>query len=79
MQFGRDFFGRTIRTKVDLREMGETLAQRRERERNELEKNARSEAQNHPIIAEAKALFGGELSPIELLVGRDGGNAGGKS
>ncbi len=78
-QFGRDFFGRTIRTKVDLREMGETLAQRRERERTQLEKNARSEAQNHPIIAEAKALFGGELSPIELLVGRDGGNTGGKS
>ena len=24
-------------------------------------------AQNHPILAEAKALFGGEMGPIELL------------
>lgn len=63
----KEFFRRQARLRIELRETGETLAGRRERELGEKEQAAREAAHNHPIIAEARALFGGELGPIELM------------
>jgi len=42
-------------------------AEKREKDFESREKLARSAVTNHPLIAEARALFGGELGPIELL------------
>ena len=62
----KEYFGRAVKIQIDVREGGESLAARREREHKEREQTARKAAQNHPMILEAKALFGGELGPIEL-------------
>ena len=59
----------------------ESIAARREREHHERETSARQAAENHPVIREAQALFGGELSPIEILVNgspKAGGSHAGK-
>ena len=66
LTLGKDYFKRHMRTRVELKAGGESLAAKRERERDQREQAARQRAQNHPIIAEAKSLFGGELGPIEL-------------
>ena len=66
VQLVRDYFGATSRVKLESRDQVESMAERRERERRERETAARDAAQHHPILAEAKALFGGELGPIEL-------------
>ena len=42
---------------------------KREREAKEREDSARKAALTHPIIVEARSLFGGELGPIEVLDG----------
>jgi hypothetical protein len=69
----KEYFGRHVRVRIELGgETGESMASRRERERREREQAARSAAQNHPIIAEARALFGGELGPIELMESMEG-------
>jgi len=65
--FGREFFGPTFRLAIELKDTGETLADQRERSRQENEQTARDAAHSHPIIREAQALFGGDLSPIELV------------
>jgi len=62
----REYFGQAIRIQLELKEEGESLAARKERITQEREQAAREAAQNHPIIREAKTLFGGELGPIEL-------------
>lgn len=66
MTLSKEYFGKHIRTQIELRDEGESVASRRERESKERSQNARTAAQNHPIIREARALFGGELGPIEL-------------
>ena len=66
LTLAKEYFGRSLRIQIEIREGGESMAARRERELKERERTARSAAQNHPIILEAKALFGGELGPIEL-------------
>ena len=67
-----DYFGKPMRLLVELRDGGESLADRKTRELKGREEKARQAAQNHPIILEAKSLFGGELGPIELTEkGRD--------
>lgn len=43
------------------------MAEKKEREIKAREKLAVDTAMNDPIIREAKALFGAELGPIELL------------
>jgi hypothetical protein len=53
------------------KDVGESTAQRAGRERREREDQARNAVQNHPVIREARALFGGELSAVE----RDSGPA----
>jgi DNA polymerase-3 subunit gamma/tau len=66
LNLSKEYFGKLLRIQVELREGGESVAARRERELKERERTARAAAQNHPMILEAKALFGGELGPIEL-------------
>jgi DNA polymerase-3 subunit gamma/tau len=62
----KEYFGKTTRVQLEIREAGESLAEKKRRELEEKQKNAREAARNHPTIVEAKALFGGELGPIEL-------------
>ncbi len=62
----KEFFGKTTRVQLEVREAGESLAEKKRRELEEKQKSARENARNHPTILEAKALFGGELGPIEL-------------
>jgi DNA polymerase-3 subunit gamma/tau len=62
----REFFGPGIRTLIELKNAGESLAARKEREQKERIESAKERAQNHPILNEAKSLFGGEMSPIVL-------------
>lgn len=45
---------------------GESLFEKRTREQQQLTQKARDAVQNHPIIREAKALFGGELGEIHM-------------
>ncbi len=66
-QLLRQTFGRNITVEITITQAApESIASRREREAREHEAGARSAAQNHPVIREAQALFGGELSPIEI-------------
>jgi len=62
----KEYFGKATRVQLEIREAGESLAEKKRRELEEKQKNARDAARNHPTILEAKALFGGELGPIEL-------------
>ena len=69
LNLSREYFGRAVRVVAETRDgaqPAESVAARREREQKEREAKIRSAAQNHPIIREAKSLFGGELGPIEL-------------
>jgi DNA polymerase-3 subunit gamma/tau len=62
-----EYFGVVKRVLVEVKETGEvSLAERREQDYATREKIAKDAAANHPLIAEARALFGGELGPIEL-------------
>jgi hypothetical protein len=71
----KEYFGKHVRIRIELRDSVESLAGRREREIKEREQRAKDSAQNHPIILEAKALFGGELGPIEILDSETGNHA----
>lgn len=64
----KEAFGRPVRLAVESRESGESVAQRRDREAKVQEQSIRSQAENHPILREARTLFGGELGPILLSV-----------
>jgi DNA polymerase-3 subunit gamma/tau len=66
LTLSKEYFGKAVKIQIEVREGGESVAARREREQKEREQTARKAAQNHPMILEAKALFGGELGPIEL-------------
>ena len=74
-QLTQQYFGRPIAIQCLVKEgLGESLVSRRERERKDREQGVRTTVYNHPIIQEAKALFGGELGPIEFT---DGGASSG--
>jgi DNA polymerase III subunit gamma/tau len=62
----KDYFGRHTRILLEIRATGESTADRKQRETAVRKTQARENAQSHPTILEAKALFGGDLSPIEL-------------
>lgn len=61
-----EYFARKVRIKTEQTQISETLAARRVREKTEREKSARDGALNHPVVMEARSLFGGDLGPIEL-------------
>jgi len=69
--FGKEYFGKAIRLRTDLQSIGETLAIRKEREHREKADFAKNAVANHPVITEARSLFGGELGPIELIESTD--------
>ncbi len=75
LNLSKEYFGFTVRPRFSVSELGESPAVRRERERRAREDAAREAARNHPMITEARALFGGELGPIELL-DHDSGSGG---
>jgi len=69
----KEYFGKPLRMVVELKEGGESLADRKDRQHKDRQEKARQAVQSHPIIQEAKSLFGGELGPIELT-DNDGGS-----
>jgi DNA polymerase-3 subunit gamma/tau len=69
----KDYFGKPVRLQVEIRDGGESVADRKERVLKEREEKARAAVHSHPIIQEAKSLFGGELGPSELLE-KEGGS-----
>jgi DNA polymerase-3 subunit gamma/tau len=71
LALSKDYFGKPMRLLIELKDGGESLADKKSRDLKNREEKARESAQNHPIIREAKSLFGGELGPIELT-DRDG-------
>jgi hypothetical protein len=66
IHFCKEYLGSGIRIQIELKDAGESLAAQKGREQKERIQSAREKAQNHPIILEAKSLFGGELGPIEV-------------
>ncbi len=73
-KFTLEYFGAVKRVLVEVKETVEvSLAERREKDYASREKIAKDAALNHPLIAEARALFGGELGPIELSGSGDEG------
>ena len=66
LAFTKEYFGTAVKAQIELKQTGESVADKRAREQKERELNTRNAAQNHPIIREARSLFGGELGPIEL-------------
>jgi DNA polymerase-3 subunit gamma/tau len=83
LQFVREYFGASTQIRIEVAAENsplaskETIAARKEREAREHEQRSRDAAANHPVIREAQALFGGELSPIEVIPadGERGGHA----
>jgi hypothetical protein len=65
-QLSKEFFGNTVRLQIELKDTGESMAAKKEREQKERHEAIRVKAQNHPILLEAKSLFGGELGPIDV-------------
>jgi DNA polymerase-3 subunit gamma/tau len=65
----REYFGKPGKIQVEFKETGESPAARKEREQQERLKLAREKAAQHPMILEAKSLFGGELGPIQWTEG----------
>lgn len=67
-KFTSEYLGYAKRLVVEVKETGLlSSAEKREQDFESREKQARNAVTNHPLIAEARALFGGELGPIELL------------
>jgi hypothetical protein len=72
----QEYFGVSKRVLVESKATTEvSIAEKREREIQSREQSAKDAVANHPIIAEARALFGGELGPIELT-SKDEGERG---
>jgi DNA polymerase III subunit gamma/tau len=63
----KDFFGRSIRIQTEMRATVLSLAEKKERQRAEWETTVRTRAASHPVLMEARTLFGAEMGPIELL------------
>ena len=62
----REFFGHPVRLQIDFKNTGESFAARREREEKQRIQSTQEKALNHPILLEARSLFGGNLGPIEI-------------
>ncbi len=66
LALGREYFGQQVRFRIELQETGETLAEKKAKAKVSREEEARLAARNHPIIAEARSLFGGEISNLVI-------------
>ena len=67
MNLNKEYFGSTVRLQIDIKNEGESLIHRKEREKKEHTDLIKERIQNNPIILEAKSLFGGDLGPIDVL------------
>jgi DNA polymerase III subunit gamma/tau len=66
-QISQDYFGFPVQLRIELKnDERESLAAKRQREEKERIQGVQLKAKNHPIILEAKSLFGGEMSPVEI-------------
>jgi len=66
LALGREYFGQQVRFRIELQETGETLAEKKAKAKVSREEEARLAARNHPIIAEARSLFGGEITNLVI-------------
>lgn len=64
--FAKEYFESSDRFQIEFREAGESLAAKRQREQKERFNSAKERAENHPILLEAKSLFGGKMGPIDV-------------
>ncbi len=76
----REYFELTLNVQVEHGEgpQAETLAERKEKDLKAREQAAKDAVHNHPVIKEAKALFGAELGAI-ILTDTEGGDSRGKN
>lgn len=66
LTLAKEYFGKSTRVQLEIKEAGESVADRKQRQHDENQVKTREAARSHPTILEAKALFGGELGPIEV-------------
>ena len=69
MNLNKEYFGGPVRLQMEITNQGESLIHRKEREKKEQTDLIKERIQNHPIILEARSLFGGDLGPIDVLEG----------
>ena len=69
----KEYLGSAIRLQIELKNTGESLLAKKERAKQEFTVSIQEKVQTHPIVVEARSLFGGELGPIEI---REGHHAG---
>jgi len=62
----KDYFGYTIHLRVELKEGGESLAEKKERQKHQKEIDTKEAVKNNPLIKEAQSLFGGQMGPVEI-------------
>ncbi len=65
-QLSKEYWGSMFPFRVELKNTGESLLARKEREQRERIESIKEKAQKHPIIMEARSLFGGEIGPIDV-------------
>lgn len=65
----RERFGEKTQVRIETRSgaLGESLALKRETAHKKREEAALAQVESHPVIREAKALFGGELEAVHFL------------
>jgi DNA polymerase-3 subunit gamma/tau len=66
-QLVEEYLGKAYRVQYELRAGVQSAAVEREENRMKHEAKIRAEAQAHPLIQEAKALFGVDVGPIEIV------------
>ncbi len=74
-QFCQEYLGKRTPIRLDTREFTDSMAERRVKEQQQNRQKAVDLGKSHPLILEARALFGGELGEIELT-GENGGHEG---
>jgi DNA polymerase-3 subunit gamma/tau len=67
MQLTKEYFAGPIRLIVEIKDQGESLIHKREREQKARTELLKERVQRNPIIMEAKSLFGGDLGPIDII------------
>lgn len=63
----KEFFGIKFQIQTELRATVLSLADKKEKQRIAWEESVRQKALNHPVLLEARSLFGGDFGPIELI------------
>jgi hypothetical protein len=66
LKLTKEYFGRPLKPAIELKEGIQSPAALKQQAIEQKESQIKKSALDHPLIKEAKALFGGELGPIEL-------------